>query len=39
MTRGGLSCTKPMQLDADSGFTVGAAPVKVGAVTFVPSRA
>ena len=39
MTRGGLSCTKPMELDADSGVTVGATPVKVGSVTFVPSRA
>lgn len=39
MTRGGLSCTKPMQLDADSGITMGTAPVKVGSVTFVPSRA
>jgi hypothetical protein len=39
MTRGGLSCTKPMQLDAESGITMGAAPVQVGAVTFVPSKA
>jgi hypothetical protein len=39
MTRGGLSCTKPMQLDADAGITMGATPVKVGAVTFVPSHA
>ena len=38
MTRGGLSCTQPMQLDAESGFTMGAAPVQVGAVTFVPSK-
>ena len=39
MTRGGMSCTKPMQLDAESGITVGATPVRVGAVTFVPSKA
>jgi hypothetical protein len=39
MTRGGLSCTQPMSLDADAGFTMGAAPVQVGAVTFVPSKA
>ncbi|HSS37467.1 MAG TPA: hypothetical protein VLT58_01740 [Polyangia bacterium] len=38
MTRGGMSCTKPMQLDADTGITMGAAPVQVGAVTFVPSK-
>lgn len=38
MTRGGMSCTKPMALDADAGITVGAAPVQVGAVTFLPSK-
>ncbi|MES1209017.1 MAG: hypothetical protein ABUS79_24020 [Pseudomonadota bacterium] len=38
MTRGGMSCTKPMQLDADAGITMGAEPVQVGAVTFVPSK-
>jgi hypothetical protein len=38
MTRGGISCTKPMQLDAASGITVGAMPLKIGAVTFVPSK-
>ncbi len=39
LTRGGLSCTKPMQLDATSAIRVGAEPVRIGAVTFVPSRA
>jgi hypothetical protein len=39
MTRGVLSCTKPMQLDADAGIQAGASPIRVGSVTFVPSRA
>jgi hypothetical protein len=39
MSRGGLSCTKPMQLEASAGITKGDAPVRIGAVTFVPSRA
>ena len=39
MSRGGLSCTKPMQLEAAAGITKGAAPVRIGAVTFVPSKA
>jgi len=39
MTRGGISCTKPMQLDAESGISVGAVPLRIGSVTFVPSRA
>lgn len=39
MTRGGMSCTKPMVLDADAGITAGAAPVQIGAVTFLPSKA
>jgi hypothetical protein len=39
MSRGGLSCTKPMQLEAAAGITKGATPVRIGAVTFVPSRA
>lgn len=38
MSRGGLSCTKPMQLEATAGITKGDAPVKIGAVTFVPSH-
>ncbi len=38
MTRGGLSCTQPMRLDADSGVTLGSAPIPVGVVTFTPSR-
>lgn len=39
MSRGGLSCTKPMQLEAAAGITKGAAPVRIDAVTFVPSPA
>ena len=39
MSRGGLSCTKPMQLEASSGITKGTVQVQIGAVTFVPSRA
>jgi len=38
MTRGGISCTKPMQLDAASGITVGTVPLRMGSVTFVPSK-
>src|SRR5580698_180651 len=38
MSRGGLSCTKAMQLEAAAGITKGAAPVQIGAVTFVPSH-
>jgi hypothetical protein len=39
MSRGGLSCTKPMQLEASTGITRGAEPVRIGAVSFVPSHA
>jgi hypothetical protein len=39
MSRGGLSCTKPMQLEASAGITKGAGPVRIGAVSFVPSHA
>jgi hypothetical protein len=39
MSRGGLSCTKPMQLEASVGITKGAEPVRIGAVSFVPSHA
>jgi hypothetical protein len=39
MSRGGLSCTKAMQLEAAAGITKGDAPVQIGAVTFVPSAA
>jgi hypothetical protein len=39
MSRGGLSCTKPMQLEASAGITKRDTPVRIGAVTFVPSRA
>ena len=38
-SRGGLSCTKPMQLDASAGITKGSEPVRIGAVSFVPSNA
>ena len=38
-SRGGLSCTKPMQLEASAGITKGAEPVQIGAVSFVPSHA
>jgi hypothetical protein len=38
MSRGGMSCTKPMQLDAAAGLTVGTMPLRVGSVTFVPSK-
>jgi hypothetical protein len=39
MSRGGLSCTKTMQLEAAAGITKNAAPVQIGAVSFVPSHA
>jgi hypothetical protein len=39
LTRGGLSCTKQMQLDAESAVELGTAPLQLGSVTFVPSRA
>jgi hypothetical protein len=39
MSRGGLSCTKEMQLEASAAITKGDAPVQIGAVSFVPSRA
>ena len=39
MSRGGLSCTKAMQLEASAGITKGDTPVRIGAVTFVPSHA
>ncbi len=38
-SRGGLSCTKPMQLEASAGITKGTEPVQIGAVSFVPSHA
>ena len=38
-SRGGLSCTKPMQLEASAGITKGAEPVRIGAVSFTPSHA
>ena len=39
MSRGGLSCTKPMQLEASAGITKGTEAVRIGAVSFVPSHA
>jgi hypothetical protein len=39
MSRGGLSCTKEMQLEASTAITKGDAPVQIGAVSFVPSHA
>jgi hypothetical protein len=39
MSRGGLSCTKAMQLEAAAGITKNAAPVQIGTVSFVPSHA
>jgi hypothetical protein len=39
MSRGGLSCTKPMQLEASAGITKGAELVRIGTVSFVPSHA
>jgi hypothetical protein len=38
-SRGGLSCTRPMQLEASAGITKGTEPVQIGAVSFVPSHA
>ena len=38
-SRGGLSCTKPMQLEASAGITKGTEAVQIGAVSFVPSHA
>jgi hypothetical protein len=38
MTRGGLSCSKEMQLDASAALTQGDQPLKIGSVTFQPSR-
>lgn len=38
MTRGGMSCSKPMQLDAAAGISVGSQPLRIGSVTFVPSK-
>ena len=35
-SRGGLSCTKPMQLEASAGLTKGTEPVQIGAISFVP---
>ena len=39
MSRGTIECAKTMDLDADAGLTVRGAPVKVGRVQFIPSRA
>lgn len=37
MSRGGLSCTRPMQLESAAAITAGATRIGIGAVTFVPS--
>jgi hypothetical protein len=39
MSRGGLSCWKPMELHADGAVMHGAAPVTLAAVRFTPSHA
>lgn len=39
MSRGGLSCTRPMQLDASGAVNKGDQPVQLGSITFVPSHA
>jgi hypothetical protein len=38
MTRGGLECAREMALDIDDGLALPAGPVKIGSITFVPSR-
>jgi hypothetical protein len=38
MTHGGLECAGEMALDVDGGLSLPDGPVKIGAVTFVPSR-
>ena len=39
MSRGGLSCWKPMELRADGAVTRGSAPLVLAAVRFTPSHA
>ena len=39
MTRGSLECAREMVLDADSGLTLPAGPVRVTSVRFTPSPA
>jgi hypothetical protein len=39
MSRGGLSCWKPMELHADGAVMHGAAPLTLAAVRFTPSHA
>jgi hypothetical protein len=39
MTRGGLECTREMKLDADAGVRVNGRAIRIGAVSFQPSRA
>jgi len=36
VSRGGPSCTQPMQLEPSSAITAGTSPIGIGAVTFVP---
>ncbi len=38
MARGAFQCAKPMRLDPGRGITTGDRPVKLDAVSFVPSR-
>jgi hypothetical protein len=39
MARGGLECTREMKLDADAGVRVNGRAIRVGAISFQPSRA
>ncbi len=39
MSRGGLSCSKEMTLESPAAIARGTEPVKIGAVTFVPTHA
>jgi hypothetical protein len=38
MSRGGLSCSKVMQLDASAAVTKGEEPLRLGSITFQPSH-
>ena len=39
MTRSGLDCQQPMTLDLDAGVKMDGHPIRIGAVSFQPSRA
>jgi hypothetical protein len=39
MSRGGLSCSKPMALEPREALTSGSRPVQLGAITFTPAHA